>query len=127
MAWPDIVGLLVDYLDAQIDDPVATRVPNPCPDTHVQVRRVGGPKRPPVREQPRVDLLVRAPTEPQAMELLLELRAIVNALHGTTTLGVTVYRVEETMGPQQDDDELNHKPMAWMTFALLIRADDAIR
>lgn len=127
MTWPDPVALLVTYLDGLTSTPVASRVPTPRPDTCIQVRRVGGAKLPPVREVPRVDLIVRAPTEPEAMVLLLSLRASINALHGTSTLGIPVYRVEETMGPRQDDDPLTGSPMAWMTFAIMLRADDAIR
>lgn len=127
MAWPDIVALLYTYLDGQLAVPVASDVPDPRPDEWLQLRRSGGTKRPPVREQPRVDFFYWAATQPAAMAGALQVRTLVNNLHGTTTLGVTVYRVEEFLGPRQQDDPLTGTPRVWMTLSPLIRVDEAIR
>lgn len=126
--FPDLFVPLIPAL-ATVVTPVdvGTRVPVPRPTKHLQLRRQGGGKLPPVRERVRFDLMARAATEPEAMALLLQARSYINGLHGTSTLGIPVYRVEESMGPRQDDDDLTHTPMAWMTFSLLIRADAAIR
>lgn len=126
MAFADPLALLRTYLDAQLDEPVTTRVPDPRPKKWLQLRRVGGGKLPPVRERARIDLKARGETEPEAMALLLRARTLANALARTSTLGVEVYRVEETLGPRQDDDPLTGEPMAWMTVSLLIRANDAV-
>lgn len=128
MAFPDLFVPLIPAL-VTVVTPVAvgTRVPDPRPAKHLQLRRQGGGKLPPVRERVRFDVLARAATEPEAMALLDQARVYINGLHGTSTLGIPVYRVEESMGPRQDDDDLSHTPMAWMTFVLLIRADAAIR
>ncbi len=126
--FPDLIALLQSPL-ATVVTPVAvgTRVPEERPAEHLQLRRVGGVKVPPVRERVRLDVFARAATEPRAFAILDQARVYINGLHGTSTLGIPVYRVEESMGPRQDDDDLTHTPMAWMTFLLLIRADAAIR
>lgn len=129
MAWPDVVALLAAYLDSQMpsDVVVASRVPNPRPAKLLQVRRVGGTKAPPVRDRPRIDLVAWAASEVDAMQIGLQARSLVNALIGTSTLGVIVYRVEETLGPRQLDDPETGTPRVLSTQSLLIRADEAIR
>jgi len=67
-----------------------------------------------------------APTDPEAWTLAELVRRGVHALAGTTLLGVTCYRVEETLGPTSLDDPLTGTPRVWATFSLSIRADDAI-
>lgn len=127
MTWPDIVALLYIYFDGQLSVPVASEVPNPRPAEWLQIRRVGGTKVPPVRERARVDCIYWAATQPAAMTGALQVRALANALHGTSTLGIPVYTVEEFLGPHQLDDPLTGSPRALATYSLLIRADDAIR
>jgi hypothetical protein len=128
MDIPDTLGLLRTYLAAQLTPkPVVTRVPVPRPDAWVQLRRVGGTKAPPVRDRPRIDVFAWAANEPAAMALLLQVRALVTALHGTTAIGVEVYRVQETLGPRQIDDDPSGQPGAWMTFSILNRAEDLVR
>jgi len=127
MTIPDTLGLLVTYLNTQLTPPVHTRVPDMRPTEWVQLRRVGGTKAPPVRDRPRIDAFGWAATEPAAMALLLQVRALITALVGTDTIGVVVYRVQETLGPRQIDDDPSGQPGAWMTFSILNRADDLIR
>jgi hypothetical protein len=126
MPFPDGLGLVVAYLDAQnsgID--VVTRVPVPCPERLIQVRRAGGTAGL-VRDRPRLDVFAWAPTDLEAMALALTVRAQIWALAGKTTLGPMCYRVEETMGPRQFDDQISQTPRVWATYALDIRADAAI-
>lgn len=127
MTWPDAVGLLVDYLDAVISAPVASRVPSPRPVEFVQVRRIGGTPAVPVRDQPRFDVFCWAATEPDAMDLALEVRSAIWVLAGNDDLGVVAYRVEEFLGPRQDDDPQTGTPRVWATYSLTLRADAAIQ
>ncbi len=126
--FPDITALLVSHLGSVVTPkPVSSDIPDPRPAEWLQVRRVGGTKRPPVRDQPRVDLIAWAATELAAFTLIDQVRVAVNALHGTTLGGIQVYRVEETMGPRSGNDPLSGSATCWMTVAILIRADAAIR
>jgi len=126
MAFPDVVELVIAYLDPLITPPVRSRVPSNRPPEFVQVRRVGGTSPGSVRDQARLDVFAWAGSDPRAMELQLEVRTALWALAGTNDLGVAVYRVQEFMGPRQDDDPLTGTPRAWATYSLDVRADDAI-
>lgn len=127
MAWPDAVDLVIDYL-APLAAPVAvgSRVPKPRPSRLIQVRRVGGTALAPIRDQPRLDIFCWDETDPAAMALALTVREHMWALAGTALLGPMTYRVEETLGPRQDDDDMTGTPRVWATYSLSIRADDAI-
>lgn len=127
MAYPDVLALLVAYLGPLVTPATChTRVPDPRPTAWVQLRRVGGPRIVPVRDQPRVDFWCWAATETAASALADTVRTKVHALAGTSTLGVTCYRTEEFLGPKQDDDEKTGSPRIWMTISLLLRADAAV-
>lgn len=127
MAWPDAVQLVIAYLEPQLAPvPVASRVPESRPTRFAQVRRVGGTPLVPVRDQARLDVFCWDDDEPGAMALALEVRELIWALAGTDLLGPMVYRVEETLGPRQDDDEMTGTPRVWATYSLAIRADEAI-
>lgn len=124
--YPDIVALLVTYLDSLTTVRVASDVPNPRPTELVQVRRVGGTQLRPVRDKPRVDFTVWAATYPRANEIADIIRTAVHQLAGTDTLGPVVYRVEETLGPRQLDDPLTGTPRVLQTHSIDVRADAAI-
>lgn len=137
MAFPDVVALLIAYLDPIVGAvAVASRVPNPRPGRLVQVRRAGGLAQSPVRDRARLDVFTWAPTEVEAMQLALTVRSAVWALAGTDTLGPMVYRVQEFMAPRAFDDERSDStaqvvnagasPRVWATYELTIRADDVI-
>lgn len=130
MAYPDIVALLRTYLlpiVAPMTTTVASRVPDPRPVRWLQIRRVGGTQLRPVRDQPRVDVLAwDATSETGAWDLADLVRRSIHALQGTTTLGPTVYRVQEFLGPTQNDDPLTGCPRYMATYSITIRADDAI-
>jgi len=126
MAYPDMIALLVAYLDPLLTGPVASRVPDPRPDVWTQIRRVGGNQVRPVRDQPRIDVFSHALTDPAAWTLADLTRRSIHALKGTTLGGAVVYRVEETLGPRQLDDPLTGRPRCWATYSILVRADDAV-
>lgn len=126
MAYPDIIALLVAYLDPLLTGPVATNVPDPRPDEWTQIRRIGGAQRRPVCDQPRIDVFSNALTYPAAWPLADTARRSIHALKGATVGGAVVYRIEETLGPRQSDDPLTGRPRYWATYSILVRADDAV-
>lgn len=127
MAYPDIVALLRTYLLPIVTPrPVSSRIPDPRPDEWVQIRRIGGTQLRPVRDSPNVDVFAWAPTDPEAWELADLLRRSIHSLAATTLLGPPVYRVGEILGPTQLDDPLTGTPRVWATYAIDVRANDAI-
>ena len=128
MAYPDVLNLLRDSLaTTHTPVPVVTRVPDSRPARFIQLRNAGGTKLPPVRLVARFDIFTWSTTEETAAADALAVRATVNALAGTATLGITCYRVEETLGPRQADDLITGMFRWWATYALTCRANDAIR
>lgn len=129
MAFPDVVELVVAYLDGILSVPVGTRVAKPRPARFVQVRRVGGAALAPVRDRARLDVIAWASGdegEPDAMATALEARAAIWALAGTALLGPMTYSVSEFMAPRQADDSLEGVHQVWATYELAVRADDVI-
>lgn len=126
MAWPDVVQLVTGYLRPLVDPiHVGTRVPDPRPDRFVTVRRIGGNPST-VRDTARLDVQCWAIDEPDATALALQIREHMWALSGTILLGPPCYRVDEFMGLRQVDDRQTGTPIAWVTYELDVRADDAI-
>lgn len=128
MAYPDAVALVVAYLDGLHVIPVAARVPSPRPAEFIHVRQVGGAWEPPVRDSVRLDVFCWSTTEPAAFTLGELVRREIHLLAGTTTLGPVCYRVQETLSPRQFDDPLGVPSVyaRWASYALLLRADDAV-
>lgn len=131
MSTPDIMALLVDYLNGvtSTDTRVATRVPSPRPGKLVQLRLVSWPKLPPVRRTARVDVFTWGTDkddETGAMALGIEVMGHVNALIRTTLLGVEVYRVEETLALRQSDDLATGIPRGWATYAITHRDESVV-
>lgn len=130
MAWPDVLKLTVDYLTPIVAPvAVASRVPEDSAPRLplVQIRRVGGIPEVPVRDSARLDVFCWHETDAGAWDLAADVRGAMWALSGTDLLGPMCYRVEETLGPTQTDDERSHTPRVWATYQLDVRADDAIR
>lgn len=133
MSSPDVIALMIAYLDGVMatDVKVATRVPDPRPAKLLQVRLVSQPKLPPVRRIARFDVFgwgADVTDETGAMDLGRTARDAINALIGTTLLGgVEVYRVEETLGLRQFDDDKTGTPRSWATYAVTHRDESAIR
>jgi hypothetical protein len=127
VAFPDVAGLVISYLDGLVADPVASRVPDPRPARFVQVRRIGGLAQEPVRDRARLDVHCWAGTDPDAMALALDIRAHMWALSGTDLLGPMTYQVGEFLSPRHQDDDLTGNPRVWATYELTVRADDVIQ
>lgn len=123
MALPDAVALLVAYLDGLHSEKVSSDVPDPIPSNLIQVRRVGGPALPPVRDNPRVDIFCWSTTSALAGALANTVRGEMFALHRSTLLGIDCYKVEETLFRQFDDD-VSGRPRYWATYALTLRANE---
>ncbi|MFP3990651.1 hypothetical protein U9R90_24940 [Streptomyces sp. E11-3] len=127
MAFPDVNESLIAYLSSIVAPVrVVSRVPDPRPTGLVQVRRVGGPATPPVRDAARVDIWCWEADDRSAMALALQVRTAIWALSGTALLGFPCYRVSEFLGPRLDEDPVTNRPRAWATYQLLVRADEAI-
>lgn len=125
MAFPDVAGLVIGYLDPLFAAPVASRVRKPRPDQFIQVRRVGG-RTATVRDIARLDIFCWDETDSAAMALALDVRTRIWALAGTALLGPAVYRVSEFLAPRHSDDPETGTPRVWATYELAVRADDAI-
>lgn len=126
-AWPAVVSLLVTYLTAELAPiPVATEVPEDRPVEFVQVRRVGGPALPPVRELVRLDTFAWAASEERAYQVGLYVREAMWALNGQLLATLPVYEVAEFLGPTMTADEETRSPQLWATYELTVRADGAI-
>ena len=127
MAFPDLTALLIAYIAPLVaPTAVASRIPDPRPVGFVQVRRVGGTARPPVRERARFDVFCWAAGEPAAQSTASTIRSAVWALAGTSLLGIPTYEVAELLGPRLDDDDLTGTPRVWATYELTTRADDVM-
>lgn len=124
MALPDVVALVVAYLDT-LHGTVVSKVPQPRPTEFVQVRRIGGAGLPPVRDVARLDIFSWSTSGPSAMTLGNLVRAEMFALARTSTLGIPCYRVEESLFRQFDDPETG-QARCWGTYALTVRADDIL-
>jgi len=128
MAYPDILNLLRDRLaTVHTPVPVVTRVPDSRPARFFQLRMVGGAATHPVRAVARFDVFTWSTTEETAAADALAVRLTMTNLAGTDDLGITCYRVEETLGPRQADDLVTGMFRWWATYALTCRANDAIQ
>jgi len=121
--FPDVVPLLIGYLNTSMTPLVASRVPDPRPEQWVQVRRNGGVKLI-VRDQAIITFTVwDAVDEDRCFTNLKTTRSLVHDLQGTATLGPMVYRVQEITGPMDDNDEQSGDHLKWFSAALDVRAD----
>jgi hypothetical protein len=127
VTFPNVVALLLDFFDGTLSDVAFVNdVPNPRPERFVQLRRIGGPAIVPVRDQPLIDVRSWDPLPARAMDTLLEVRSGLWSLNGRDDLGVQVYRLAETVGPRQTNDQTTGTPIAWLSVAMTIRADDVV-
>lgn len=125
--FPDIVAAIVAHLGAVMAPiPVATEVAEDRPPEFVQVRRVGGPALPPVREAVRLDVFAWAATEVRAYQVGTTVRDAFWALNGQVVDGITVYEVGEFLGPTMTADAETRTPQLWATYELTVRADGAV-
>lgn len=106
--------------------PVGNRVPADRPAEFIVARRLPAPELPPVRDTYRLDVQHWAATEPRAMELCNLTRTAIRALAGNDDLGVTVYQIRTFKGASVVNDPETGTPIGWVTYDLIVRADDVI-
>lgn len=130
MTIPDVTALAIAWTETITGlaaDQVAADIPDEIPDEFVHVRRMGGPARPPARDQPLMHFGSWHDDAQQAMTRLEVIRAALWALPGdSTAFGVTVYQVADSAGPTSTNDPNTGRPFAFMRVSLTIRADDLI-
>lgn len=120
-----VIGIIRDgYADQDIDVVVDTQVPSdppPRPEEFVVVRRVGGPQRDLVTDEPLLTLEASAQTEFRARQLLDYARAFVKAARGTVRDGASIYSVHEISGPADLPDPVAQIPRSSATWQLAVR------
>lgn len=121
-SYPFIGSLLKNYLDPFLSVPVVGKVPDPRPDSFVQIRRSGGGAQI-ARDTPLVDVFCWALTDEDAEDLCMTVRSLITDLENSMLGGRQIYRLEEFLGPTQDDDPETGTSRWWMTFSISIRAD----
>lgn len=89
---PDAVAWAVTAMDPKIAVPVGGRVPAAA-DSFVRVQRTGGGDGSRVSDLPQLTFECYAGDDAAAAQLANLVRATLQALAGTTTAGVTCYRV----------------------------------
>jgi hypothetical protein len=129
--FPDVVDLAVDYVKAGlvargVAAPVGARTPSsgiPAAG-FVLLRRLGGPRRDIVTDQPQLGVECWADTEHRAQTLAQLVRALLFALRGGTLGGHPVYRVQEFAGPAALPDPDTSKPRYVFTHLVDIRGTE---
>lgn len=121
-SYPLIGALLKDYLDPLLSVPVVGNVPDPRPDSFVQIKRSGGASQL-ARDTPLVDVFSWALTDAAAEDLCMAVRSHITDLENSLLGGRQVYRLEEFLGPTDDSDPETGLSRWWMTFSISIRAD----
>lgn len=104
IAFGDIEGALITYLDEHLDVPVSTTVASERPGEFVRVVRLGGNRRNLVTDNAVVVFECWASTTPAAADLASLTRAHVHALAGQHAGDLWVYAVREIGGPAYSPD-----------------------
>lgn len=126
--FPDVVALLIAYLEDHLDEPIHNEIPTERPESFLRVWRIGGVAELPVRDVPNIEFTAWAPTAVAAMDLLYRARAKLWALAGGQFEdGTQIYRMAELAGPRQGTDPNSESPIAAMTTTLTIRANPVIQ
>lgn len=126
IVFPDAEGLICDWLPGELADrgrtvTVSTKVPNPRPSEFVRVIRAGGPQLNLVQDRPTLIVEAWAATESAAASLAELSRALIKSTAGTVIGGVTVYRVDELGGPNNNPDPDSAQARYTVTLSMLLR------
>lgn len=126
IVFPDAEQISIDYLRAELDarlndTHVGNRIPDPRPAALVQCRRLGGPRRNLVADNPQIGVECWADTEAEAHDLAQLCRGLLLAMPGHTVDGVAVYRVDEFAGPVNLPDPLSTQPRYTFTVQISLR------
>lgn len=111
VVFPDAVLVVIEYLRSVMPPGtrVYSRVPASLPAEFIRVERLGGMRRFPFIDRPRVDIECWSGSEEGAEALVNTTRAYVLAMAGQRG-GTTVYDVAEVSGPQWLPDSTTGKP-----------------
>ena len=126
--FPDAAALFIGQLEAGLAANAADavtvhgKVPNPRPDRFVVIRRMGGPRRLPMVDEPTLQVDSWALTDADADDLAQLVRAVLHGLRGAVVDDVTIYRVAEMGGPGQMPDSESDQPRVRQNFAALLRS-----
>lgn len=117
--FPDATLIATSYLRPLMAGVhVGSRVPNPRPAEMVLLRRLGGARRNPIVDAPRLDIQVWAADDARAGDLLRDARYHLARMPEHVP---EVRTVEEESGPTLIPDPPSDTPRALMTVVLSVR------
>lgn len=102
--FPDAEAVVIDHLEALMEVPVHTSVPNPRPDRFLVVTRAGGALRTMVSDEARIVTEAWGLDDQDSAELAGIARSNILAMRGLRVGDVQVYRVTDQSGPARDPD-----------------------
>lgn len=113
--------LLTVFPDVQF----VSKVPNPRPDEFVLLRRVGGPTRNMVTDEPTLAVEAWSTDKTLSQALLQRVRAAIHEAP-TASLSPPIYLVTEFAGPADLPDPDSNHARHTMTVAVAMRGDDSV-
>jgi len=123
MAFRDVEGAVVSYLNGLLAEPVSTKVPTSRPPAFVTVRRTGGPTSGRVVDQPQLTVSAWGPSSTAALALAEDVRdALLAAARVRTTPGFHRVRVESLY---YDPDPVSSIDRYTLLVFLTVRANRA--
>lgn len=132
IVFPDAVAVIRSGLLARLPElgypstRVVEIVPTPRPsDPFVRLMRTGGPGASLVIDRAMVTVETWAENPTDAADLAQAVRAVINAMPGTTIAGVPVYRVVEFSGPATTPDPISGTPRMSWTVEVSMRGNAA--
>lgn len=122
VVFPDAVATVRAELAAGgITVPIVSRVPADRPDSFVQIRRTGGVSRDVVIDGAFLTVDAWEVSQPAAMALAQQVRAVMHEMANTSAAGVAVYRVRELAGPSDFPDVETGSPRVRQSFQVGLR------
>lgn len=118
LVFPDAEALAVSWLAPKVGVRVATKIPNPRPETFIRVVRVGGTIRDLIIDSPMLVFECWAPDEIAASSLARVARAHVFSMAQEIVSGSWVYAVRDIAGPQSFPDPVTDTPRYQFTVQI---------
>lgn len=118
--FPDAEAIICEYLSDVLTEQVVTQIPNPRPETFVQVLRVGGPLRNLVTDEATVTISSFGRLQQEAHDLSQRVRGWLHDLP-YESLPNPVYRITEFTGPANLPDPLSDQARYSQTFSVAVR------
>ena len=125
--FSDVVTALRSMLLDDLPDwgysgiPVVSMVPNPRPAMFVRLFRTGGPRLNMVADDAQITVESWANEDTDAHDLAQAVRGLIYATRGTSTGGLSIYRVQEFAGPGWLPDSFSDQPRFTQTFSVAAR------